>query len=225
MALVEGVALCASAPVWLTAQVIGTSLLLQLVVGGAIGWQLARRRWAGNAWLDVLVTLPLVFPPIVLGYGLLLALGRHGWLVQWLPPGLQPDVIFTPTGLVVAAFVAGLPLMVKPTQNAFANTSPRMREAAAVLGLSNWQIFWRVELPLARRGIAAGLILAGGRALGEVGLSLMLGGNIVGRTETLSLAIFNQVMDGNLACANQLSLLLCLLVIPVFLMLRRLGAL
>lgn len=216
---------CTSAPVWLTAQVIGWSLLLQLVIGGAISWQLARRQWAGNPWLDVLVTLPLVFPPIVLGYALLLLLGRHSWLMQALPHWMQPEVIFTPTGLVVAAFVAGLPLMVKPTQNAFASTPSSLREAAATFGLSAWQIFWRVELPLARRGIAAGLMLAGGRGLGEVGLSLMLGGNIVGRTETLSLAIFNQVLDGNLACANQLSLLLCVLAIPVFLMLRRLGSL
>ena len=216
--------LCTSAPVGLTLQVIAFSLLLQLLVGGAIGWQLARRRWAGNAWLDVLVTLPLVFPPIVLGYALLLLLGRNGWLLQGLPAWLQPDLVFTPAGLVLAAFVAGLPLMVKPTQTAFASTSPRPREAAAVLGHTPWQIFWRIELPLARRGLAAGLILAGGRALGEVGLSLMLGGNIVGRTETLSLAIFNQVLDGNLDCANQLSLLLCGLAIPIFLMLRRLGA-
>lgn len=173
----------------------------------------------------LLVTLPLVFPPIVLGYGILLLLGRNGWLTQGLPAALQPEVIFTHTGLVVAALVAGLPLMVKPTQNAFASVSPRLREAAALLGHTPWQTFWRVELPLARRGLAAGLMLASGRALGEVGLSLMLGGNIVGRTETLSLAIYNQVLDGNFGCANQLSLVLCLLAIPMFWLLRRLGAL
>ncbi len=217
--------LCTSAPVWLTAQVIGWSLLAQLVVGGSIGWVLARGKWAGRQVLDILVTLPLIFPPIVLGYALLLLLGRNGWLTHWLPGGMQPEVIFTPTGLVVAAFVAGLPLMVKPTQNAFAGIPASMREAAATLGHSPWQTFWRVELPLAKRGLAAGLILAGGRALGEVGLSLMLGGNIAGRTETLSLAIFNQVLDGNLGCANQLSLLLCLIAIPLFIMLRRLGSL
>ncbi len=217
--------LCISAPVWLTAQVIGWSLLAQLIVGGATGWVLARRKGLGREILDILVTLPLIFPPIVLGYALLLLLGRNGWLTQWMPGWLQPEIIFTPTGLVVAAFVAGLPLMVKPTQNAFAAIPASMREAAATLGHSPWQTFWRVELPLARRGLAAGLILAGGRALGEVGLSLMLGGNITGRTETLSLAIFNQVLDGNFDCANQLSLLLCLIAIPAFMMLRRLGSL
>lgn len=216
---------CTSTPVWLTAQVIGWNLLLQLVVGGALGWVLARRRFVGAQLLDMLVTLPMVFPPIVLGYVILLLLGRQGWLAQWLPTGLQPAVIFTHTGLVIAAFVAGLPLMVKPTQNAFASVSPRLREAAALLGHTRWQTFWRVELPLARRGLAAGLLLSSGRALGEVGLSMMLGGNIAGRTETLSLAIYNQVLDGNFACANQLSLLLCLLAVPMFLLLRRWGAL
>ena len=132
----------------------------------------------GRGLLHALVTLPLVFPPIVLGYGLLLLLGRQGWLAQWLPPALQPAVVFTPAGLVIAAFVAGLPLMVKPVQAAFAGIAPRVREAAALLGHRPWSVFWRIDLPLARRGIAAGLVLAGGRGLGEVGLSLMLGGNI-----------------------------------------------
>lgn len=216
---------CASAPLWLTAQVIGWSLLLQLTIGGCLAWLLAHRSGPGYQLLDALVTLPLVFPPIVLGYGILLLLGRNGWVAQWLPAPWMPDIVFTPAGLVIAAFVAGLPLMVKPTQNAFAATPQGLRDASATLGYSPWQTFWRVDLPLARRGLAAGLVLAGGRALGEVGLSLMLGGNIVGRTETLSLAIFNQVLDGNLDCANQLSLLLCFIAIPAFLLLRRLGSL
>lgn len=220
----ETAQLCTQAPLWLTAEVIAWSLLLQLVIGGSLAWLLARRSGALYQLLDVLVTLPLIFPPIVLGYGILLLLGRHGWLTQLMPASLQPEIIFTPTGLIIAALVAGLPLMVKPAQNAFAGIPGGLRDASASLGDSPWQTFWRVELPLAKRGLAAGLVLAGGRALGEVGLSLMLGGNIVGRTETLSLAIFNQVLDGNLDCANQLSLLLSLLAIPVFLLLRRLGS-
>lgn len=216
---------CAQAPLALTAQVLGWSLLLQAVVGAGLGWLLARRSFRGRALLDALVSLPLVFPPIVLGYGLLVLLGRQGLLTQWLPEGARPEIVFTQTGLVIAAFVAGLPLMVKPTQAAFAGISPRLREAAAMLGHRPWSVFWRVELALARRGIAAGLILAAGRGLGEVGLSLMLGGNIIGRTETLSLAIYNQVMDGNLACANQLSLLLGALALGAFMLLRRFGAL
>lgn len=218
-------AACAQAPLALTAQVLGWSLLLQAIVGAGLGWLLARRSFRGRAVLDALVSLPMVFPPIVLGYGLLVALGRQGLLTQWLPEGARPDIVFTQTGLVIAAFVAGLPLMVKPTQAAFAGIPPRLREAGALLGHRPWSVFWRIELPLARRGLAAGLILAGGRGLGEVGLSPMLGGNIIGRTETLSLAIYNQVLDGNLACANQLSLLLGAVALVAFLLLRRFGAL
>ncbi|UCV01002.1 molybdate ABC transporter permease subunit [Acidovorax radicis] len=216
---------CPGAPLPLTFNVVAWSMALQLVLGGSLAWLLARRRFAGRGLLDALVTLPLVFPPIVLGYGLLLLLGRQGWLTQWLPEGLRPDIVFTRTGLVAAAFIAGLPLMVKPAQAAFAGVSPRLREAAATLGHRPWSVFLRVDLPLARRGVVAGVILAGGRGLGEVGLSLMLGGNIAGRTETLSLAIYNHVLDGNLACANTLSLVLAVAALLAFVLLRRLGAL
>ncbi len=216
---------CPSTPLPLAFSVVGWSMVLQLLIGGGLAWLLARRKFAGRGVLDALVTLPLVFPPIVLGYGLLLLLGRQGWLAQWLPDMLRPDIVFTQTGLVIAAFIAGLPLMVKPAQSAFAGVSPRLREAAATLGHRPWSVFWRVDLPLARRGVAAGLILAGGRGLGEVGLSLMLGGNISGRTETLSLAIYNHVLDGNLTCANTLSLWLAGIALLAFVLLRRLGAL
>lgn len=216
---------CPAAPLSLTFGVVAWSMGLQLVLGTALGWLLARRRFPGHGLLDALVTLPLVFPPIVLGYFLLMLLGRQGWVTQWLPPLLQPEIVFTRTGLVVAAFVAGLPLMVKPAQAAFAGIPQRLREAAALLGHRPWSVFWHIDVPLARRGVAAGLVLAGGRALGEVGLSLMLGGNIAGRTETLSLAIYNHVMDGNLACANTLSLLLAGIAVLAFFVLRRWGAL
>ena len=216
---------CPTAPWPLTFGVAAWSMGPQLVLGTALSGLLARRRFAGRGLLDALVTLPLVFPPIVLGYGLLLLLGRQGWLAQWLPPPLRPEIVFTQTGLVVAAFVAGLPLMVKPAQAAFAGVPPRVREAAALLGHRPWSVFWRIDVPLARRGVAVGLVLAGGRGLGEVGLSLMLGGNIAGRTETLSLVIYNRVMDGNLACANALSLLLAGLAALAFFVLRRWGAL
>lgn len=216
---------CPAAPLSLTFGVVAWSMGLQLVLGTTLGWLLARRRFPGHGLLDALVTLPLVFPPIVLGYFLLMLLGRQGWVTQWLPPLLQPEIVFTRTGLVIAAFVAGLPLMVKPAQAAFAGIPQRLREAAALLGHRPWSVFWHIDVPLARRGVAAGLVLAGGRALGEVGLSLMLGGNIAGRTETLSLAIYNHVMDGNLACANTLSLLLAGIAVLAFFVLRRWGAL
>jgi molybdate transport system permease protein len=216
---------CPAAPLSLTFAVVAWSTGLLLVVGCGIGWLLARRRFPGRGLLDALVTLPMVFPPIVVGYGLLLLLGQQGYLVRWLPAALRPEIVFSLPGLVIAACVAGLPMMVKPAQAAFAEIPSNLRDAAATLGDGPLACFFRVELPLARRGIAAGLILAASRGVGEIGLSLMLGGNIVGRTETLSLAIYNQVFDGRLDCANQLSLVLVGVASLAFLLLKRYGAL
>ena len=177
-------------------------MLAQLLLGLPLAWLLARRAFPGKALLDALVTLPLVFPPIVIGYALLLLLGREGWLMAWLPPDWRPHWVFSETGLVIAAVVAGLPLMVKPAQAAFAEVDDALREAALSLGARPWRVILRIDLPLARLGILAGLVLAAGRATGEVGISLMLGGNIAGRTETLSLAVYNHVLGSETACAN-----------------------
>lgn len=216
---------CSFSSLSLSIEVLLWSLLWQCVIGTALAWLLARKHFWGKGIIDGLITLPLIFPPIVIGYALLLTWGRNGWLSTLLPELLRPTVIFTTKGLILAAFIAGLPLMVKPLQTAFSHVPKRLHEAAATLGYSKWQTFVYVDLPLIRKGFAAGLILAGGRALGEVGISLMLGGNIVGRTETLSLAIFNHVMDTNFACANTLSLLLASFAGLSFYVLRRFGAL
>lgn len=216
---------CSATPWLLTGQVLLWSALLQLAIGVPLGWLIARGRFPGRELLDALVTVPLVFPPVVLGYFLLLLLGQRGWLTGALPEALRPQIVFQTPGLVIAAFVAGLPLMVKPVQAAFKDVPVALIEAAATLRAPPWDRFLTVELPLARRGLAAGLTLALGRGLGEIGISLMLGGNIVGRTETVSLAIYNHVTDGNFACANELSLLLAGLAAFVFFLVKRFGAL
>ena len=202
--------------------VMGWSVLLQLLIGVPLAWLLARRTFPGKALLDALVTLPLVFPPIVIGYALLLLLGREGWLFTWLPLDWRPHWIFNDTGLVIAAVVAGLPLMVKPCQAAFAEVDDTVREVATTLGARTWQVILRIELPLARLGILTGLVLSTGRAMGEVGISLMLGGNISGRTETLSLAVYNHVLGSETDCANALSLVLAGVAALAFFQLRRL---
>lgn len=199
----------------------GWSVLLQLALGVPLAWVLARCSFRGKALLDALVTLPLVFPPIVIGYVLLLLLGREGWLLTWLPQDWRPHWVFSETGLVIAAVVAGLPLMVKPAQAAFAEMDNSLREVAATLGARPWQVIIKVELPLARLGILAGLVLAAGRSMGEVGISLMLGGNISGRTETLSLAVYNHVLGSEADCANALSLVLAGLAALAFFLLRK----
>lgn len=200
----------------------GWSVLLQLALGVPLAWVLARCNFRGKALLDAMVTLPLVFPPIVIGYALLLLLGREGWLLAWLPLEWRPHWVFSETGLVIAAVAAGLPLMVKPSQAAFAEIDDSLREVAATLGAQPWQVILRVELPLARLGILAGLVLAAGRAMGEVGISLMLGGNISGRTETLSLAVYNHVLGSETDCSNALSLVLAGVAALAFFQLRRL---
>lgn len=213
---------CAWTSIPLTLQVMGWSVLLQLALGVPIAWALARCAFRGKALLDALVTLPLVFPPIVIGYALLLLLGREGWLLAWLPLEWRPHWVFSETGLVIAAVAAGLPLMVKPSQAAFAEIDESLREVAATLGARPWQVFMKVELPQARLGILAGLVLAVGRAMGEVGISLMLGGNISGRTETLSLAVYNHVLGSETDCANALALVLTGVAALAFFLLRKL---
>ncbi|MBS3021685.1 Molybdenum transport system permease protein ModB [Comamonas sp. PE63] len=212
---------CAWTSFPLTLKVMGWSVLLQLALGVPLAWVLARCSFRGKALLDALVTLPLVFPPIVIGYVLLLLLGREGWLLTWLPQDWRPHWVFSETGLVIAAVVAGLPLMVKPAQAAFAEMDDSLREVAATLGARPWQVIIKVELPLARLGILAGLVLAAGRSMGEVGISLMLGGNISGRTETLSLAVYNHVLGSEADCANALSLVLAGLAALAFFLLRK----
>lgn len=214
---------CATSSYVLTLKVMLWSTALQLVFGIGLAWLLARRNFIGKGVVDALTMLPLIFPPIVLGYVLLMALGRNGWLSNFLPEWMRLDIIFALPGLIIAAFIAGLPLMIKPTQTAFMAVPQRMREASATLGETPWQTFWRVEWPLARRGVLTGLILSGGRALGEVGISLMLGGNISGRTETLSLAIYNHVLDGEFYCANHLSFVLAGMTMVIFFILKRYG--
>ena len=137
---------CSSSSLGLSVYVLAATLVAQLVLGVALAWVLARKRFPGHGLLDSLVSLPLVFPPIVIGYLLLLALGRQGWLAS--ATGWSPNIVFQPAALLIAAFIAGLPLMVKPVQNSMNSLSPRLREAAATLGHGTWSYFFRVELPL-----------------------------------------------------------------------------
>lgn len=143
-------------------------------------------------------------------------------MLAWLPLEWRPHWVFSETGLVIAAVAAGLPLMVKPSQAAFAEIDESLREVAATLGARPWQVFLKVELPQAKLGILAGLVLAAGRAMGEVGISLMLGGNVSGRTETLSLAVYNHVLGSETDCANALSLVLTGVAALAFFLLRKL---
>jgi molybdate transport system permease protein len=183
-------------------------ILCQLALGVGLAWFLSHAKLPGRLIWESIISLPLVFPPIAIGFFLLLLLGRGGPLGSVLYDSFKIDVVFSPLGVYLAALIAGLPLIVKPVQAAMETSATELAEAAYVLGRGRLATFFLVVLPSVHAAILAGLALAIGRALGEVGITLMLGGNIIGQTETLSLAIYNRVLDGDFECAIQLSLLL-----------------
>ena len=208
---------------WLSLLVAGMATLCVGVLGTACGWLLAHRRFAGREWLDALLMLPLVLPPTVTGYYLIVLLGRRGLLGQPLFDGTGWSIPFTWVACVVAATVISFPLMVRAARVAFEGVDRRHTLAAASLGLGPAAIFFRVALPLARRGLVAGLVLSFARALGEFGATLMLAGNIPGRTQTLPLAIYEAVMTGEDRSALGLAALLTAVSVLVILVAGRLG--
>lgn len=210
-------------PALLTLKVSSITLVLHLVLGLGLGWALAKPRWPGRSLLDLLVTLPLVFPPLALGFLLLVLLGRRSTVGGWLDAQIGLSFILSVEGVVLASVVAGLPLVVKPVEAAIANVSRSLGEASRSLGRSEWDTFLRVIVPNIRGALIAGLVLASARSLGEVGITLMLGGNIVGRTNTMSLEIYNAVFNGEYDRAMALSCLLGILSIGVYGLLRRAG--
>jgi molybdate transport system permease protein len=193
-------------PLALSLKVAGWSTALNAVLGIAVGYLLARWRFAGRDLLDAVLTLPMVLPPTVLGYYLLVVIGKRGWLGGWLYQAFGINLIFTWQGAVIAATLVAFPLVLKSARSAFEGVDPQLENAARVLGQPEWAVFFRVTLPLAWRGILAGVLLAFARALGEFGATLMVAGSIPGRTQTLSVAVYEAVQAGQDATANVLVL-------------------
>lgn len=191
----------------LSLKVAGWATAINLVLGIGVGYALARLRFAGRDLLDTLLTLPMVMPPTVLGYYLLALLGRRSWLGGWLHDHLGINLIFTWQGAVIASSIVAFPLVFKPARAAFEAVDGQLEQAARVLGVSEAGIFFRVTLPLAWRGILAGVLLAFARALGEFGATLMVAGSIPGKTQTLSIAVYEAVQAGQDDQANLLVLL------------------
>jgi molybdate transport system permease protein len=207
----------------LSVKVAALATLANALIGIPVAYVLARRRFAGKGLVDLLVTLPLVLPPTVTGYYLIVLLGRRGWLGGPLYALTGFSLPFTWYAAVAAAGVMALPLLVRPARAAIESVSPDLERAAFVLGRSEWRTALEVTLPLARRGIVAGLVLAFARALGEFGATLMLAGNIPGRTATIPLAIYTAVSTGESAEAQLLVLLLTMLSCAVVVIASRLG--
>ncbi len=207
-------------PILLSLRVAAAGTVLAGLLGITVGWLLARKRVRGRALLEVVVLLPLVLPPTVAGFYLLRLLGRTGPVGQALEAAGLP-ILFTPRAAILAAAVAALPLTVKAVQAAFEAIDPRLEAAALTLRPAG-SVFLTITLPLAWRGILAGLILAFARGLGEFGMTLMLAGNIPGRTQTLALAIYDAVQADDLARANALALAAVALVAVLLVMVYRL---
>ena len=198
--------------------------VINAAVGIPLAYALARRRFRGKAVLDLLVTLPLVLPPTVTGYYLIVLLGRRGWLGAPLYQATGWTVAFTWYAAVIAATVMALPLLVRTARAAIESVDRDLEKAAYTLGRSEWRTALEVTLPLARNGILAGLVLAFARALGEFGATLMLAGNIPGRTTTVPLAIYTAVQTGESGAALTLVGILTALSCVVLIAAGRLGA-
>ena len=208
---------------WLSLQVATLATLACLVLGTGVGYALARWRFPGRDLVDTLLTLPMVMPPTVLGYYLLVLLGRKGWVGGWLHATFGINLIFTLTGAVIAATVVAFPLVFKPARAAFEAVDPQLQDAARVLGVSEAGVFWRVTLPLAWRGILAGVLLGFARALGEFGATLMVAGSIPGKTQTLSIAVYEAVQAGQDDVANLLVLITSVVCVAVLLAVGKLA--
>lgn len=195
-------------PFWLSLRVAAVATLVSLALGLWIAHLLANRRFRGKELLDALVTLPLVLPPTVLGYYLLVVLGRSsplGHFYEWVFGG---PLVFTWQAAVVASTLHAIPLLVKSARAAFETVDRSYEKAARNLGASDWRVFWRVTLPLSRRAVIAATVLAFARALGDFGATLMIAGDIPGRTQTAAIAIYDAVEGGNTVVARVLVLVL-----------------
>jgi molybdate transport system permease protein len=201
----------------LSLKVAGCATLLNLLLGVGVGFLLARWRFVGRDLLDTVLTLPMVMPPTVLGFYLLVLVGRRGWLGAWLHDSFGINLIFTWQGAVIAASLVAFPLVFKPARAAFEAVDGQLEQAARVLGVSEAAIFFRVTLPLAWRGILAGVLLAFARALGEFGATLMVAGSIPGKTQTLSIAVYEAVQAGQDDVANTLVLITSVVCVAVLL--------
>ena len=196
--------------------------IINLIIGVGSGYILARKNIWGKELIDTVLTLPMVMPPTVLGYYLLVLIGKNGFIGQWLEQYFNFNLIFTWQGAVIAATIVSFPLVFKPARAAFESLDSQLEQAARVLGISNAGVFLRITLPLAWRGILAGVLLAFARSLGEFGATLMVAGSIPGQTQTLSIAVYEAVQSGDEHLANMLVLIISVVCIVLLLIISKL---
>ena len=210
-------------PLWLSLRVAAVSTVLALAAGLFAAYLLANREFRGKNLLDASIALPLVLPPTVLGYYLLVLIGRASpfgkiWEAIWGEP-----LVFTAKAAVLAAFLHSLPLLVKSARAAFESVDHSYERAARTLGANEWRVFWRITLPLAQRQILAAAALAFAQSLGDFGVTIMIAGNIPGRTQTLSVAIYDAVEGGDGGLARALVLIVSVIALGVVFAMNRLA--
>ena len=209
-------------PLLLSLKVAGVATALAWLVGVGLGWVFARTQLPGRGLLEAVCMLPLVLPPTVIGYAILVLMGRRSALGGWLREHFDYSIVFSWHGAVVASAVVALPLVLKSASAAFANVDRTLEAAARTLRQSPFSVFVRVTLPLAGPGILAGTLLAFARAMGEFGASLMVAGSIPGRTQTLSMAIYDAVQAGQDDTAAVLVIATSVISVAVLLLSNRL---
>ena len=204
-------------PLWLSIRVAFTATVVAGVTGVALAYLLAKARFRGRALIEAVVTLPIVLPPTVLGFYLLTALGVNSPIGRAWERIVGQPLVFTAGAAIVAASVSALPFVVRTARAAIESVDPRVEAAARVAGLPEWQVARRVTLPMARRGLSAGIALGFARALGDFGATVMVAGNIPGRTQTLPIKVYDAVQAGDQAAARTGSLLLAGVAVVVLL--------
>jgi molybdate transport system permease protein len=188
-------------PLALSLKVAGSAALLTVLFGTPLAYGMARRSFPGRSLLEGFILLPLVLPPTVVGYLILMSLGARGWLLRWLPESIDYSIAFRFEGAVLAALIVALPMLYIPAKAAFASVDRDFVDAAKIAGASRLQVFWHVSIPLARRGLVSGLLLAFARALGEFGATMMVFG-WQPRRITLPISIYADYEQGELAHAT-----------------------
>jgi molybdate transport system permease protein len=210
-------------PLWLSLRVALLATVLAAAAGIPAAYLLANREFKGRETLDAALTLPLVLPPTVLGYYLLVLLGRESWLGRIWEGIFGEPLVFTWKAAVVAAVLHSAPLLVKSTRAALESVDHAYERAARTLGAPEWKVFWRVTLPLARRPVMAAAALAFARSLGDFGVTIMVAGNIPGRTQTVAVAIYDAVEGGNGEAARWLVIVVSAVALALLTLANRLG--
>lgn len=209
-------------PLFLSLRVALTATLFTIIIGLPIAYYLSRSKGKLTDFFDTIITLPIVLPPTVLGYYLLVLLGRQSPIGQFLEENFNIMIVFTPTGAIIAAMVVSIPFLIKSAKAAFSNIDPNVINAARVLGRTEFNIFLTIIIPLSWRGIVAGITLGFARALGDFGTTLMVAGSIPNKTMTMPIAIYDALLAGNRELANILVLIMTAVAIGVLYTINRL---